>query len=255
MCEITMKLLSQFQPNSPQMEILSFHIHRFFALFPERSIDVLMQPSHSAILSFILSVDSSLHASVLGNAFSKRFCSLPAQTSMASYFNSPAFADVVLVLGPEQLRVPAHRVVLSNCKYFQSLFSSGMVESQQSIVPFLNFHPEPFMSAIQYLYDDSFQPSGDFEFVKSLMEIADYLGLEQLVTRCEMYVCTLVTAENVAYIMSSIPVAIEKNQPRVSPLALKCRDVIISSQSILRSIHVQDQCLQNLICWDLSFTA
>jgi len=54
----------------------------------------------------------------------------------------------------EGKEVPAHKVFLSRCQYFQAMFSNEMLEKRQDKVKIENISYPIFMLILKYIYTD-----------------------------------------------------------------------------------------------------
>jgi len=60
------------------------------------------------------------------------------------------FADVTFIVQNEE--IPAHRVVLLKCRYFQNMFKSGMIEANSKQINVPDVSPVSFKGNISSIY-------------------------------------------------------------------------------------------------------
>lgn len=85
-------------------------------------------------------------------------------------------------------KVNAHRAFLAVFSdYFAALLGGGMNESAQSEVTLRDIDGESFARIIDFAYTGCITISQDT--VESLLETANYLGVEQVMRACSTYLC------------------------------------------------------------------
>lgn len=83
-----------------------------------------------------------------------KFYTIEFQRNMKSLLQSGSQADVSLDFGQDRV-VPVHRSILSaRSQYFNNMFNSQMVESQQTVIQMEEEIYEPMLALIQYFYCD-----------------------------------------------------------------------------------------------------
>ncbi|XP_065834033.1 kelch-like protein 17 [Oscarella lobularis] len=74
-------------------------------------------------------------------------------STMNTFRSSETLCDVVLLPCAGEVRIPAHRLVLAIASpYFEAMFTSGMLESRESIVRLPDIEPEPLKSLVDFCY-------------------------------------------------------------------------------------------------------
>ena len=74
---------------------------------------------------------------------------------MISMLENGTFADVTFVLGESKIK--AHKCILaSRCSFFESMFTVGMRESQESIITVQDISAFTFKKLLEFIYSDSF---------------------------------------------------------------------------------------------------
>jgi len=95
----------------------------------------------------------------------------------SSYYLSNQYSDITLILSNQ--RIPAHRVVLSQCQYFSTLFNSTMRENQTRVVEIMSpITPKNLQIALALLY------SADIPTL-TIQELVDFLRESQFLLLTE----------------------------------------------------------------------
>jgi len=104
--------------------------------------------------------------------------------SLESLVNSVLFHDISFDV--EGTIIPAHKLILRvRTEYFNSMFSSGLRESQQKIIRIYDCTPQVFIDILKFIYTDSCSISE--ENCNSLMEQANFFQLDRLKAICENF--------------------------------------------------------------------
>ena len=112
--------------------------------------------------------------------------------------NKPDFADVVFVIGTE--RVYAHRVLLSTCDYFATMFKSGFAETEcKSNIRQVELPEETqvdaFLCVLDFLYTGCVSRV-NAENVLSVLHMAQQYLLTKLIDECLVQLPWFLSAEN-----------------------------------------------------------
>ncbi|XP_077984100.1 kelch-like protein 5 [Glandiceps talaboti] len=100
---------------------------------------------------------------------------------MEDYLSHKQLTDVVLVAG--EVRIPAHRLVLSAVSdYFAAMFTNDVREARETEIELHGVDPEALYSLIQYTYTGKIELKEDC--VESLLSTACILQLLEVVEAC-----------------------------------------------------------------------
>jgi len=103
---------------------------------------------------------------------------------LESLVNSVFFQDISFDV--EGTIIPAHKLILRvRTEYFNSMFASGLRESQQKIIRIYDCTPQVFIDILKFIYIDSCSISEDN--CNSLMEQANFFQLDRLKAICENF--------------------------------------------------------------------
>lgn len=134
-------------------------------------------------------------------------------------FESGKYTDFTLVVSGKEFK--AHKAVLANSsKYFEAMFSSGLIESQTGRLEVEDSEPEVIQALLEYIYsgelrkpiidasegdDEQSRNSKLREFYTSLMFAADKYQLDKsfgLERECEWALCGLITDHSVTSLLA-----------------------------------------------------
>lgn len=121
-------------------------------------------------------------------------------------FENGQCTDIVFKVSGEEIK--AHKVILANkSKYFEVMFRSGLVEAQSDCIEVVEFKPNTIKAMLKYIYsseleDESKDEDGKSSFYSNLLKAADKYQLDDLKKECEHILCTLISTENMEYLMS-----------------------------------------------------
>lgn len=113
------------------------------------------------------------------------------KTYYANLLENPVNPDMEIIVG--EITIPAHRLFLNQCAYFQNLFNSGMKETLQSIpqLHLESFSENSVRTLLRYLYVGSipatfFKDNEGFkaEDVLALLQLACFVQCEPLINIC-----------------------------------------------------------------------
>jgi hypothetical protein len=108
------------------------------------------------------------------------------------------FSDVEFVLEDRTIR--AHKLILEiRCEYFNSLFRSGLRESQEGKINISNCTSSTFVELLRYIY------TGECKLTLnnwvSVLEQANYFQLDRLIALCEEFWRHNISIENAASVL------------------------------------------------------
>eukprot|EP00761_Pharyngomonas_kirbyi_P010717 gb/GECH01010739.1/.p1 GENE.gb/GECH01010739.1/~~gb/GECH01010739.1/.p1 ORF type:complete len:645 (+),score=160.80 gb/GECH01010739.1/:1-1935(+) len=104
-------------------------------------------------------------------------------------------ADTTLYVGPSKRQFKVHRAILAcRCEYFNNMFHSGMLESQQSSIEIPDKNPDAFAVLLDYFYTAKTRitPENAFE----VMRLADEYNVGTVKDQCIDYVKHQIDPEN-----------------------------------------------------------
>jgi len=121
------------------------------------------------------------------------------------------FADVTFVVQNEE--IPAHRVILLKCRYFQNMFNSGMIEANSKKINVPDISSTNFkgrylkvlkvnntiIAILEYIYCDKINLTESLAI--ELIILADMYFLPNLKADCENYLSAKLTVENFVKVM------------------------------------------------------
>jgi hypothetical protein len=146
-------------------------------------VDVLVPQQVEKLKSYrVVDIDCFYHHAVALVDHS----SLPVdEVFMARAFgtavNDDAFSDVTFLVDNQEIY--AHRFMLAHrCKYFRTMFGSGMRESTQQVIHIPNVSKDSFLLLLHYLYTDKVKMGIDHAL--ELYNLADLYGLRKLQDLC-----------------------------------------------------------------------
>ena len=80
-----------------------------------------------------------------------------ALLSSFRFLNNSKLSDVAVYLGPDQIKIDAHRLILSvTSPYFDDLFSGGFKEGQEREVRFENYSTHALWRVFEYMYKKTY---------------------------------------------------------------------------------------------------
>lgn len=111
-------------------------------------------------------------------------------------WSKKAFTDVTFLVGNEEMKITAHRVILSSSPVLSRMFSSGMQESlQDAPIRIPNYNADDFNVFLEYFYTGkaSLAP----ENIRGVLGAADQYAMEELKDSCLNYLAQNISRENV----------------------------------------------------------
>lgn len=129
----------------------------------------------------------------------------------------PEYSDVTLVV--EDVRLPAHRLVLASCSsYFRALLYGGMRESKQQEVTLQDTPLRAFQLLLRYIYTGQLKLAGLQEcVVLEVLELAHQYGFLELESGVSAYLERVLGVRNVCRIYDRACLY------QLAPLARACR--------------------------------
>jgi len=105
--------------------------------------------------------------------------------------------DVVLTVGVEKRKIPVHRIILAaTIPYFHAMFTNHVLESDLKEIEIKQeFDGESFASLIDFVYTGVIRIRGDN--VQSILIIANFLALENVVDACCSFLESRLHVDNV----------------------------------------------------------
>jgi len=159
-------------------------------------------------------------------------------------FKEKLMCDIVLKVEGDDEEIKAHKsIIAAGCKYFNSMFKSGMVESTADVLEIANIKASSLKAMLEYIYCNKIELNEDLAL--ELLEPADRFLLSDLRDGCEKFLVKCLNLENFVkianmtadfetrYLAEGIFEFISKNSA-----ALKIRnDIRTLSDDILVRIH------------------
>jgi len=113
---------------------------------------------------------------------------------MVRLYENAEATDVTFRVGKEQIK--AHKAVLmARSSYFDSMFGSGMEETQTNLVEVKDADPDTFKELIKFLYS-GLLPENIDAIGMGLLPIADRYGVKELQEMCEVAIRRNLSVEN-----------------------------------------------------------
>jgi RCC1 and BTB domain-containing protein len=114
--------------------------------------------------------------------------------------NPSTFPDVTFLLDGEP--VHAHRSILTaRSEHFRAMFSSGMKESREGVIPFPDWTKTAFVSMLEFLYTGSVRELTT-PVALELLGLADHIGLDGLRALSETALVHSVDVANVCTLVA-----------------------------------------------------
>lgn len=114
--------------------------------------------------------------------------------------NAASFPDVTFIVEGEP--VYAHRSVLTaRSAHFRAMFTSGMKESRELVVPYAEWSRAAFLAMLEFLYTGSTREVS-VPVALELLGLADHIGLEGLRALSEALLVHRVDAHNVCTLVA-----------------------------------------------------
>lgn len=138
-------------------------------------------------------------------AFLSRVAKVPSTrvTDFGNLLNRPEYADVVLLVGKEKVRIPAIKAILcARSEKFRGMFSDNFAEGRQQEVALSDHQPQLMRALLRYLYTDEIEMPEEAEEAAALLMLADEYMLPSLKRECEVALLTRVRERNVSYLLN-----------------------------------------------------
>ena len=132
---------------------------------------------------------------------------LPKSTLTAdlkSWIANPENSDFTFIVdSPENRQVPAHKLFLSRCPYFATMFQKTPLHEKTNkagaTIRLEKIRYEVLIEVLTYLYTDECQIT--LNNVMELFETADLFGIERLKFMCEQAIINNIDCDNAAAIL------------------------------------------------------
>ena len=122
---------------------------------------------------------------------------------MKSWINNQDHADFTFVLEPDHKQVYAHKLILSRCPYFATMFQKTPLHEKMNKagaqLKLEKIRHEVLLEVLTYLYTDECQIT--LNNVMELFELADLWGVERLKFMCEQAIINNIDTDNAAAIL------------------------------------------------------
>jgi len=120
--------------------------------------------------------------------------------AMAKLLKDGLLSDVTIACGDSLFK--CHRAILAaRSKYFETMFSGGMAESNQNSVTLSDVGAKTFELLLHYIYTGSVSQSADL-LSTELLILADRFLLEDLKSKCEVAIAKTVDKSNAVELLS-----------------------------------------------------
>lgn len=138
-------------------------------------------------------------------------------------FNSETLSDVVFILGkgtPDQMRIPAHRFILSiGSVVFDAMFNGGFSSEPCNEIDIPDIEPVSFLSLLRFLYTDEVSIGPDT--VMSTLYAAKKYTVPTLEQRCVDFLKSNLGPDNAFTLLSQARLF---DEPQLAEMCLTCID-------------------------------
>ena len=113
----------------------------------------------------------------------------------SKFWENEIFTDIILLVGPDQVPIKAHRIILAaHFEYFNSMFSTGLKEStsREVCLPFIGL--EDLRLLLKYSYSGKANLTKENVFQMTIM--ANYFGCKNLMDKCVDFLKTFTNVQN-----------------------------------------------------------
>mmetsp|Transcript_26022 Transcript_26022/g.29781 ORF Transcript_26022/g.29781 Transcript_26022/m.29781 type:complete len:494 (+) Transcript_26022:40-1521(+) len=140
-------------------------------------------------------------------------------TNLRGLVDDSTFSDVTFLI--EEKKIHAHKAILSaQCEHFRAMFSSGMKESQETVISIDDWSHSAYHQMIEFLYTGTIHDLSP-EQALDVLGLADAYTLGNLKVLCESILTANVSTENVCdYLMYA-------HQYSASDLQQSCFDYVV----------------------------
>ena len=117
------------------------------------------------------------------------FPETPLHQKLSDFRDKEKYCDVQIRV--QDKTFSCHRVVLASAsEYFDAMFGGRFKESSSEIpvITLLDIDAVTFKSIIELIYTGC-KPAVNVANVRSLLKIGQFLGMHDLVTKCEEFIC------------------------------------------------------------------
>jgi protein-L-isoaspartate O-methyltransferase len=169
--------------NANQLEVpncTAVTFHEFLRYFYTDNCNIT--PANHAELTFL--AKEFKFESLLAKLENRDCSSITLLHALDKLVSNSFFSDISFDV--EGTVIPAHKLILQvRTEYFHRMFSSGLRESQQSIIRIYDCSPAVFIDVLKFIYTDSC--SINEVNCNSLMEQANFFQLDRLKAICENF--------------------------------------------------------------------
>ncbi|XP_058178516.1 kelch-like protein 41 [Anopheles ziemanni] len=118
-----------------------------------------------------------------------------------SLINNEFLADVVFIVGPDQKRIFAHKLLLvMSSEYFYIMFNGSFAESQTREVVLKEDDPDLFLIILRYIYTDEINLT--LENIRDIFNSAQKFRLTELIALVKEYMMNHVVPDSVLRILN-----------------------------------------------------
>jgi hypothetical protein len=230
---------------------------RFISHFPQQGLIALVKLSNQHDLMSQLKVYAP---------HSQLWCEFMSTTNstiqnMSSFYRNPELSDITFVLrgsGGQEECVPACKIILQlRCPFFKCMFSTGFSEKNLKDIHLGEIDTVAFDVALKHIHGiECTSATLSVDLVLRVIAMADFLGLDDLHRQFERVLSSMLTQENLHCVLSSPFIASSScwNQSsalHLSPLADKCRRMILDHLYERSVIDLHDKPTRELVCFGL----
>lgn len=105
----------------------------------------------------------------------------PVGARLAAYVNSEEYSDVQFLVGPEQERFFAHKVIIAAASvFFKQLFFESVEEKPASLIISLDVRSDAFLRLLEFCYTGSVQLGDDYSMLLELLGLANRFAVVSL---------------------------------------------------------------------------
>ena len=124
---------------------------------------------------------------------------------MSAIFNREVLADVHFLVGkgPQQLRTPAHKFVLSiGSAVFDAMFNGAMADANSDEIPLPDVEPAAFLALLRFLYTDEIQIGP--ETVMTTLYVAKKYAVPALERGCVDFLKQNLSSDNAFMLLTQV---------------------------------------------------
>lgn len=134
-------------------------------------------------------------------------------------FNNQVLADIYFIVGSEQLRIPAHKLVLATgSAVFDAMFNGG-IRNQDSEITLPDVEPQAFLALLRFLYTDEVRIGP--ETVMTTLYTAKKYAVPALEVQCVEFLEKNLRPDNAFMLLTQARLF---DEPQLAQLCLECID-------------------------------